>query len=96
MNQETPHTPIVGYPALVTVWVALVFLTLLLATVSMNWGRAAAAITMLLITPSKAGLVAYYFMDLRHEGALLRNTVLVTLSELIVFVGLLFSDFWYR
>jgi cytochrome c oxidase subunit 4 len=96
MQDPSSHAPMVGYSTLVKVWLALLGLTALLAAVSMRWGGAAAVIAMLLVTPTKASLVAYYFMDLRHESQLLKNAVFVTLSTLVIFIGLLFTDILFR
>ncbi len=96
MDHETSHGPVVGYPVLIKVWLGLLLLTLILVGVSLHWGGGAAVMAMLLVTPTKASLVAYYFMDLRNESNLLKGTVLVTLSVLIIFISLFFSDFWNR
>jgi caa(3)-type oxidase subunit IV len=96
MEPSESHSPVVGYSVLVKVWAALLVLTLVLAAISIQFGAAAAVIAMLLITPSKASLVGYYFMDLRHESGLLKNMVFVTLGTLMIFITLLFSDFLNR
>ena len=81
---------------LVRVWLALVALTLVLVGVSTTLGGTAAVVAMLVVTPTKASLVGYVFMDLRHENNAIRTMVLVALGTLVVFIGLLFSDFLYR
>jgi cytochrome c oxidase subunit 4 len=48
------------------------------------------------LTPLKAGLVFYFFMHLRYEGALLKGVVLVTLGTLLIFFALLFADVAFR
>ncbi len=96
MQNTESHPRVVGYSVLVKVWGALVVLTLLLAWISVKFGGAAAVLAMLFITPSKASLVGYFFMDLRHESGVLKNMVFVTLGTLIIFITLLFSDFLNR
>ena len=47
---------------------------------------------LLTITPLKAGLVFYFFMHLRYEGALLKGVLLITLGTLLIFFVLMFAD----
>jgi caa(3)-type oxidase subunit IV len=96
MQQTDSHSPVIGYSVLVKVWGALVVLTALLVAISVKFGGAAAVIAMLLITPAKASLVGYFFMDLRHETGAIKNMVFVTLATLMVFITLLYSDFLNR
>jgi caa(3)-type oxidase subunit IV len=93
---EPIQSNVVGYASLVKVWLTLVVLTLLLVGASSAFGGGVAVITMLLVTPAKASLVGYFFMDLRHEGPVIRSMVVVVLGTLLVFIGLLFSDFLNR
>ena len=80
-----------GYGTFIKVWAALVALTgilLLMSRIGQNyavWG-------LLTITPLKAGLVFYFFMHLRYEGALLKAVLLITLGTLLIFFVLLFAD----
>ncbi len=92
----TEHDEGLGYGGLALNWVALVALTLLLVLVSKGLGGAAAVVGMLLITPTKASLVAHYFMELREASGVVKNMVFVALGTLVVFIGLLFSDYIYR
>ena len=83
------HHP--GYLTFIAVWAALVTLTGLL--VLMSWfGQTYAVWGLLTITPVKAGLVFYFFMHLRYEGALLKGVLLVTLGTLLIFFVLMFAD----
>ena len=94
--QPSPHAdehP--GYGTFLKVWFALVLLTGLLVLMS-HFGQALAVWGLLLVTPIKAGLVFYFFMHLRYEGALLKGVVLVTLGTLLIFFALLFSDIAFR
>jgi caa(3)-type oxidase subunit IV len=96
MHDVASQHGVVGYRTFVQVWLGLVLLTLLLVGVSATLGGVAAVLAMLVVTPAKASLVAYFFMDLRHEGTAIRNMVFVALGTLVIFIGLLFSDFLNR
>ena len=50
----------------------------------------------LLIATAKAGLVLAFFMHLRYEGRFLKGLLVLTLLPLTVFIGLTFTDVWYR
>jgi len=80
-----------GYGTFIAVWVALVLLTGILVLMS-EVSQTYAVWGLLTITPIKAGLVFYFFMHLRYEGALLKGVLLVTLGTLLIFFVLLFSD----
>jgi cytochrome c oxidase subunit IV len=84
-----------GYGTFVKVWAALVALTALLVTLS-RFGQEPAVWGLLTITPLKAGLVFYFFMHLKYEGPLLKGVVLVTMTTLLIFFALLFSDVAFR
>ena len=75
----------------VRVWALLVGLTGVLVLLS-TLGQQVAVWGLLILTPVKAGLIFYFFMHLRDEGALLRTVLLVTLGTLLIFFALLFSD----
>jgi cytochrome c oxidase subunit 4 len=77
---EPPH--IVGYATFIKVWIALVVLTGLLVG--------------LIITPTKASLVFFYFMHLKYESAALKYMVAAAIAVLIIFIGLTFSDYLFR
>jgi cytochrome c oxidase subunit IV len=80
-----------GYGTFIAVWAALVALTGVLVLMS-RVGQDYAVWGLLTITPIKAGLVFYYFMHLRYEGALLKGVLLITLGTLLIFFVLMFSD----
>lgn len=93
-DEENPH----GHPTYATfikVWVALLVLTGCLVGLS-HVGQTAAVWGLLTLTPIKAGLVFYFFMHLRYEGALLKGVVLVTVGTLLIFFALLYSDVAFR
>lgn len=90
---STKHHP--GYGTFIGVWIALVLLTTALVLLS-RLGQTAAIWGLLTLTPLKAALVFYFFMHLKYEGILLRAVVFVTLTTLIIFFALLFSDVAFR
>lgn len=97
MTMDTTHEHIepVSYKTITTVWVVLLALTAALVAVSRIspfWAVAA----MLTLTPLKAGLVLYYFMHLKYEGALLKGMVAVALTMLVIFISLTFLDIAFR
>ncbi len=87
---------LVPYRTFVLVWGALLALTALLVAVSMLRHDELSVPAMLTITPIKAALVFYFFMHLRYEGWLLKVMLLVALSALIVFLGLMYTDVSFR
>lgn len=91
---EQPH--VVGYATFVKVWLALVVLTMGLVGLASTHRPNLALLGLLTITPIKASLVFYYFMHLKYERAALKYMVAATMAVLIIFVGLTFSDYWYR
>jgi len=64
---EPPH--IVGYATFIKVWIALVVLTGLLVGLSLTHRPNLALLGLLVITPTKASLVFFYFMHLKYESA---------------------------
>ena len=89
---EEAHGHVVPYRTFIRVWVILLALTLILTFVSRVFHEALSVWAMLIITPSKAGLVFYYFMHLKFEGPALKAMVFVALATLVVFIGMLFLD----
>jgi caa(3)-type oxidase subunit IV len=96
-RNETGH--IVSYATYALTWAALVCLTLLLSAVSLlnlgegRWNSIAA----LIISPLKVSLVVFIFMHLKYEKTdRIRIMLMVTLSILIIFLGLTYVDVAYR
>jgi cytochrome c oxidase subunit 4 len=92
MEQVEEHGHVVPYRTLVRVWLFLLLLTAVLVFVCTGYHEALAMWAMLTLTPLKAGLVFFYFMHLKYEKPFLKALVLLTLSLLIVFIGLTFLD----
>ncbi len=91
---EAPH--LLGYGLFVKVWIALVVLTLVLVAMSRSGHPNLAVLGLLLITPTKAGLVFFYFMHLKYESATLKYMAASALAVLIIFISLTYSDYLYR
>jgi cytochrome c oxidase subunit 4 len=93
-HAEPPH--IVGYATFIKVWVALVVLTGLLVGLSLTHRPNLALLGLLVITPTKASLVLFYFMHLKYESAALKYMVAAAIAVLVIFIGLTFSDYLFR
>jgi cytochrome c oxidase subunit IV len=95
---ETAHEDhhIMGFGTCFAVWGALLGLTALLVAVNSmgigGWGLLAT----LFISPLKAGLIFYFFMHLKYESPLLKVMVFGVLATLVIFVGLMFTDYSFR
>ncbi len=96
IESEAEHQHVLGYGTFIKVWVALVILTLALVGLSATHNQALMLLGLLVITPSKASLVFYYFMHLKYENAALKYMVLATLGVLVIFLGLTFTDYLNR
>jgi cytochrome c oxidase subunit IV len=91
---ESPH--IVGYATFIKVWVALVVLTGALVVLSSAHNPNLALLGLLVITPTKASLVLFYFMHLKYERAALKYMVTTAIAVLVIFIFLTFSDYLFR
>jgi cytochrome c oxidase subunit IV len=81
---------------LTIVWLTLIALTALTIIVAGIDLGLLNILAVLAIATAKACLVALFFMDLRHEERLYRNTLFVTLLVFGLFLGLTFFDIGYR
>jgi cytochrome c oxidase subunit 4 len=95
MNAPPTHSSH-GAGTLVAVWAALVALTLTLVTVNRLAPGNPGIVAAILITPTKAALVLWFFMHLREEGRAIRMMLLAAVVTLIVFIGLLMLDYSFR
>ena len=93
---STRHDQGHGAGALVAVWAALVGLTGTLVAVNHFAPGNPGIVAAVLITPTKAGLVLWYFMHLREEGRAVRYMLLAAVVTLVVFIGLLMLDYSFR
>ena len=91
---DDPH--IVGYGTFIKVWIALVALTAVLVGLSVTGTPNLALLGLLVITPTKASLVFFYFMHLKYESTALKYMVAIAIAVLVIFVGLTFTDYLFR
>jgi cytochrome c oxidase subunit IV len=96
LQQSIEETHVVGYATFIKVWLALVVLTGILVALSASHRPNLTLVGLLLVTPTKASLVLYYFMHLKYEKAGLKYMVTATVAVLVVFIFLTFSDYLYR
>ena len=93
---QADHGHIIGYGTFIKVWAVLVALTLALVGLSATHNQVLILVGLLVITPTKASLVFYYFMHLKYENAALKYMVVAALGVLVIFLGLTFSDYLFR
>ncbi len=93
---DAEHAHIVGYGTFLKVWALLVALTAALVALSAANRPNLALLGLLVITPTKASLVFYYFMHLKYESTALKFMVAAAITVLVIFVGLTFADYLYR
>jgi cytochrome c oxidase subunit 4 len=100
MTSTTAHDAeqvhIVGYGTFIKVWGILVALTGALVALSASHSPNLALLGLLVITPTKASLVFFYFMHLKYESTALKYMVVAAITVLVIFVGLTFADYLYR
>jgi cytochrome c oxidase subunit 4 len=95
-THDADHPHIVGYPTFIKVWIALVILTLVLVGLSSTHSPNLAVLGLLIITPTKASLVFFYFMHLKYESTALKYMVATAIAVLLIFLGLTFADYLFR
>ncbi len=96
MEHTEVHGHIIPYGTLVRVWLLLLLLTAILVFTSKLFHQLLSVPAMLTLTPIKAGLVFFYFMHLKYEKPFLKALVFLTLGLLIMVIGIIFSDLFYR
>ncbi len=96
MQHEAEQPHIVGYATYIKVWLALVVLTMMLVGLSLTHRPNLALLGLLVITPTKASLVFFYFMHLKDESAALKYMVAIAIAVLVIFILLTFSDYLFR
>jgi len=95
--EATPRTrEEMGGGTLVAVWATLVALTGVLVAAN-RWAPGNPGIVaVIVITPTKAALVGWYFMHLREEGRAVRAMILAAMAVVVVFIGLMMIDYSFR
>jgi cytochrome c oxidase subunit 4 len=96
MEQVEVHARIIPYRTYVSVWLLLLLLTAMLVLASRLFHQVLSVPAMLVLTPIKAGLVFFYFMHLKYEKPFFKALVFLTLGLLVMVIGLLFSDIFFR
>ena len=96
VHQHEVHHDIISYQTYIRVWLLLLVLTAVLVFTCKVFHELLSVWAMLIITPTKAGLVFFFFMHLKYEKPFLRALVFLTLGLLVMVIGLLFSDILNR
>jgi cytochrome c oxidase subunit 4 len=96
MSEHNTESHTVSYGTYVMVWLGLVALTAVTASVA---GLELGGITLviaLLIAVSKSILVGNYFMHLKFERAIFKIFVAVSIITFLIIITLTFSDLSFR
>ncbi len=94
MDEISKH--IVGTKTFVSIWIALLILTgVTIKAAEMRMGEWS-MLANLLIASTKASLVLWFFMHLKHERKMFKLLFLVPIATLTIIIGLTFFDIWYR
>lgn len=96
MEQTEAQGHIISNRTFIRVWLLLLLLTAILVVTSKLFHQALSVPAMLIVTPIKASLVFFYFMHLKYEKPFLKGLVFMTLGLLVIIIGLLFSDLFFR
>jgi len=94
-SSDKPHA-LVPYSLYLKVWLALILLTVVTVAVSYADMKQARILTALMIAALKMLLVMLYFMHVRFERPIFVCMIVVVLVTYGIFIGLTFSDYWYR
>jgi cytochrome c oxidase subunit 4 len=85
-----------GARTLVAVWATLVALTGVLVAANHYAPGNPGIVAVIVVTPTKAALVGWYFMHLREEGWAVRFMLLSAMAVVVVFIGLMMLDYTFR
>lgn len=96
MDAKEKGHHIVGYPALIAVWAALLGLTWLTVKLSGTGMGSFVMLAPFLIASVKAFLVIDYFMRLKYESGFFKYILLVVLGTVVVLAWLVYQDVAYR
>jgi len=104
-KNESRHLPgdptehhIVSYKINIGIWLGLIILTIMTVLVSVMGINLVAfsVVTALIIATTKAIVVAYYFMHLKYDSAILRILLIITMLLFLVFIFLTAIDYLTR
>jgi cytochrome c oxidase subunit 4 len=96
MSEHNTESHSVSYGTYVMVWLGLVALTAVTASVAGLELGGITIVVALLIAISKSFLVGNYFMHLKFEKAIFRIFVAVCIITFLVIIILTFSDLSFR
>jgi cytochrome c oxidase subunit 4 len=85
-----------GFEVLILVWLSLLVLTSLTVALTGIHAGLFSIFLVLLIAGFKSSLVLNYFMHLKFEKRLIKAVVLISLSTVVLFRGLTFTDLLLR
>ena len=94
-THENEHT-LVPLRVYFVVYAALIVLTTLTVGVSMIDLKKVTVLMAMIIATCKATLVLMYFMHIRYEKPMYVAMIAAILATYGVFIGLTFTDYWYR
>jgi cytochrome c oxidase subunit 4 len=95
MSTPSPHAG-PSPRTLLAVWATLLALTAALVAVNHFAPGNPGIVAVMVLTPTKAGLVLWHFMDLRAEGRAVRAMLFAAVLTIVVFIGLLMVDYSFR
>ncbi len=93
---ESEQHFVVTNKTFISVWAALVALTVITVLVAQAHKGNTSVLVPLVIATTKASLVLWYFMHLKYEKKLFKLMLLVPIITLLVILGLTFLDIWFR
>ena len=94
-HHDPSHAP-VPYSLYLKVWLALILLTVVTVAVSYADMKQAKILAALMIAALKMLLVLLYFMHVRFERPFFAWMIVAVVATYGIFIGLTFSDYWYR
>ncbi len=94
-DQDAQHEPM-GYGLYFLTWFSLLVLTAITVTAAgFDFGKLSVVVALVIAT-IKAGVVIAWFMHLKFEGKLIHVMLVLTISTLVIFIGLTFTDTSFR
>ena len=94
-DHDESHEPL-GYGTYILTWFSLLFLTAITVGVAGFHLGNLSVVVALVVACIKATIVLYIFMHLKHEKQLFHTMLVLVIIALTVFIGLTFTDTWFR
>ena len=86
----------VGYGTYFLTWFSLLVLTAVTVTLAgFHFGKLSVLVALSVATV-KAAIVLAWFMHLKYETPFFHRLLLITIVALAIFIGLTFTDTWFR